>query len=127
MDATSLQLCLALCDRGLQLDKCLCPWDSLGKNTGVGCHALLQGIFPTQGLILPLLHWQVGSLPVAPPGKPKQLIPFVYRSFQSFYLHMMHSYGQNTSVIFFTYSYFISKFILNPLQPLRFFEKYIYS
>ena len=28
----------------------LCPGDSLGKNTGVGCHALLQGIFPAQGL-----------------------------------------------------------------------------
>ena len=28
----------------------LCPWDSPGKNTGVGCHFLLQGIFPTQGL-----------------------------------------------------------------------------
>ena len=28
----------------------LCPWDSPGKNTQVGCHALLQGIFPTQGL-----------------------------------------------------------------------------
>ena len=27
----------------------LCPWDSPGKNTGVGYHALLQGIFPTQG------------------------------------------------------------------------------
>ena len=27
----------------------LCPWDSPGKNTGVGCHALLQGILPTQG------------------------------------------------------------------------------
>jgi len=26
-----------------------CPWDSPGKNTGVGCHALLQGIFLTQG------------------------------------------------------------------------------
>ena len=26
------------------------PWDSLGQNTGVGCHSLLQGIFPTQGL-----------------------------------------------------------------------------
>ena len=26
----------------------LCPWDSLGKNTGVGCHLLLQGIFLTQ-------------------------------------------------------------------------------
>jgi len=30
--------------------------DSLGKNTGVGCHALLQGIFPTQGLNWGLLH-----------------------------------------------------------------------
>ena len=28
----------------------LCPWDSSGKNTGVGCHFLLPGIFPTQGL-----------------------------------------------------------------------------
>ena len=42
------------------------------KNTGVGCHAPLQGIFLTQGLNphLCLLHWQVGSLPLAPPGKP---------------------------------------------------------
>ena len=38
------------------------PWDSLGKKTGVGGHALLQGIFPTQGSnphFLRLLHWQV--------------------------------------------------------------------
>ena len=33
----------------------LCPWDFPGKNTGVGCHALLQGIFPTQGSNLGLL------------------------------------------------------------------------
>ena len=33
----------------------LCPWNSPGKNPGVGCHALLQGIFPTQGLKLCLL------------------------------------------------------------------------
>ena len=32
------------------------PWDSPGKNTGVGCHFLLQGIFLTQGLNLSLLH-----------------------------------------------------------------------
>ena len=32
------------------------PWDFPGKNTGVGCHVLLQGIFPTQGLNLGLLH-----------------------------------------------------------------------
>ena len=43
------------------------------KNTGVGFHVLLQEIFPAQGLNpcpLCLLHWQVGSLPLVPPGKP---------------------------------------------------------
>ena len=46
---------------------------SIGKNTGVGCHALLQGILPTQGMnprLLCLQHWQAGSLPLVPPGKP---------------------------------------------------------
>ena len=42
--------------------------DSPGKNTGVGCHALLQ-IFPTQGSKLHFLHGQVGSLSLAPAGK----------------------------------------------------------
>ena len=32
------------------------PWDSPGKNTEVGCHFLLQGVFPTQGLSPSLLH-----------------------------------------------------------------------
>ena len=44
---------------GLELTRLLCPWDSPGKNTGAGCHFLLQGIFPTQGLnprLLCLLH-----------------------------------------------------------------------
>ena len=39
----------------------LCSWDFPGKNAGVGCHLLLQGIFPTQGSnawLLHLLHWQ---------------------------------------------------------------------
>ena len=43
----------------------LCPWDSPGKKTRVGCPALLQGIFPTQGSnshLLRLLPWQAGSL-----------------------------------------------------------------
>ena len=34
---------------GLQPTRLLYPWDSPGKNTGVGCHFLLQQIFPTQG------------------------------------------------------------------------------
>ena len=40
-----------------------------GKNTGMGYHFLLQGLFLTQGSSLPLLHWQADSLPLAPPGK----------------------------------------------------------
>ena len=49
----------------------LCPWGSPGRNTGVGCRARLQRIVLTQGWNprpLGLLHWQVGSLPPAPPG-----------------------------------------------------------
>ena len=41
---------------GLQPTRLLCPWDSPGKNTGVGCHALLQGTFPTLGSNPGLLH-----------------------------------------------------------------------
>ena len=49
-------------------------WDSPGKNSGVGCCFLLQGIVPTQGSnlsLLCLLHWLMGSLPLEPPGKPQ--------------------------------------------------------
>ena len=62
--------CLLSCFSHARL---LCPWDSPGKNIGVDCYFLLQGIFLTQGsnlCLLHLLHWQVGSLPLAPPGKP---------------------------------------------------------
>ena len=51
---------------GLQPARLLCPWDSPGKNTGVGCHALLQGVFPTQVSCI------AGRfLPSEPPGKPR--------------------------------------------------------
>ena len=40
---------------GLQPTRLLCPWDSPGKNTGVGCHALLQGLFLIQRSNLCLL------------------------------------------------------------------------
>ena len=74
--AKSLQLCLTLCN---PMD-CSPPGssvheDSPGKNNGVGCHALLQGIFLTQGLnprLLCLLRWQAGSLPLVPPGKDEK-------------------------------------------------------
>ena len=44
--------------------------DFPGKNIGVGCPFLLQGIFPTQGWNPGLLHCQEDSLPPEPPGKP---------------------------------------------------------
>ena len=40
----------SLLPRGLQPARLPCPWNSPGKNTGVGCHALFKGIFPTQEL-----------------------------------------------------------------------------
>ena len=57
----------------LEPARLLCPWDSPGKNTGVGCCTLLQGIFLTQGLnscLLKILycrwilyHWATGETP----------------------------------------------------------------
>ena len=41
---------------GLQTARLLCPWNSPGRNTGVGSHSLLQGIFLTQGLNPDLIH-----------------------------------------------------------------------
>ena len=76
-----------LCAKSLQLYPTLCnpvncsppgsfvQWHAPGKNTGVGCHGLLQGIFLTQGSNPPsplwLLHRQTHSLPLVPPGKPQ--------------------------------------------------------
>ena len=62
---------------GLEPARLLCPWDSPGKDTGVSCHFLFQGIFPTQGSN----PWFESTSPVTPaladrfftnkpPGKP---------------------------------------------------------
>ena len=51
------QSCPALCDpMNYRPPRRLCPWGSPGKNAGVGCHALLQGIFAMQGSNPGLLH-----------------------------------------------------------------------
>ena len=50
--------------RGLQPTRLLPPWDSPGKNAGVGCHFLLQGTFPTQ-----VSRTAGRALPSEPPGK----------------------------------------------------------
>ena len=66
---------------GLQPIRLFCSWDSPSKNTWLGCHALLQRIFPTQEsslCFLCLLHWQAGSLPVVPSGMPNFLLSFFF-------------------------------------------------
>ena len=68
--AQSLSQVWPFVPRGLLPTRLFCQWTFLGKNTGTGCPAFLQEIFPTQGSNLSLLHWQVGSLPLVPPEKP---------------------------------------------------------
>ena len=81
---------------GLWLTRLLCPWDSPGKNAGVGCHALLQGIFPTQELnpglpycrqiLYSLSHRGVQLLPKSP--SPSVLPIFLWgRESQSPFFH----------------------------------------
>ena len=71
MCAKSLHLPLTLRPHGLKFSRLICSWDSPGKNAGVGCHALLQGIFLTQRSNLHLLwllhcrriiyHWAIAE------------------------------------------------------------------
>ena len=97
--AKSLQSCLTLCDpmscglpgssvQGIlqaRILKWVAMWN--GLPCGMGCHAFLQGLFLTQESNFRLfcfLHWQVGSLPVVPPGKP--------------YLHFTTDYKKKESI-----------------------------
>ena len=54
---------------GLQRIWLLCPWSSPGKNSAVGSHSLLKGIFLIQGSNPHPLHWQVDSSLSEPPSK----------------------------------------------------------
>ena len=99
----SLQSCPALCD----------PIDgsppgssahgvSPGKNTGVGCHFLLQEIFLSQGSdphLLRLLHWWADSLPLAPPGKPIHFL-FWLKTFIDHVLNRCRSGVRTRRVLF---------------------------
>ena len=72
----------------------VCPWSSLGRDTEVGCHSLLQGIFPTRGSNLGLLHCrqmlyclshqgiplQADSLPSGLAGKACMLLGSIFYS-----------------------------------------------
>ena len=75
----------SLWPQGLQLTRLLCPWDFPGNDTGVGCHFLLQGIFPTQGSNPGLLHCRQILYRVSYKGSPYICVRIQYLSF-SFWL-----------------------------------------
>ena len=60
----------SLWPHGLQPARLFCSWNFPGKNTGVSCHFLFEGIFLTQGSNLCLLHWQADSSSLSHPGSP---------------------------------------------------------
>ena len=81
---------------GLYLTRLLSPWDAPGKNTTVGCHALLQGIFLTQRLnpcllhllncrwiLLPLSHWE------SPIGEGKACLRDIIKILSNLFKHRM--------------------------------------
>ena len=65
------QSCPTLCDLTDCNPQLLSPWDSPGKNTGVGSHSLLHGIFLTQGLNLGLLHCRQILYHLSHQGSPR--------------------------------------------------------
>ena len=71
--------------RGPQPARLLCPGNPPGQDTGVGCHALLQGIFPTQGLNPGLPHCRQILYFLSYPGSPVEgQISFQIRAFVFF-------------------------------------------
>ena len=69
------QSCPTLCDpNGLQPTRLLCPWNFPGTSTGVDCHFLLQGIFPTQGSNPGLPHCRQTLYHLSHQGSQSQFI-----------------------------------------------------
>ena len=82
-------------------------WDFPGKNTGVGCHFLLQGSFLTHRLklhLLHLLHWQTDSF-TEPPRKP--IINETLQNHITFINQFLQEYQQQTSSQDLVSTYFV--------------------
>ena len=73
------QSCPSLCDpMDCSLPWLLCPWNSSGKNTGVGWHSLLQGVLLIQGSNLSLLHCRHILYYLSHQGNPAILLLGIY-------------------------------------------------
>ena len=92
----------------------LCLWYSLGKNTGMGCYAFPQGIFPTQKLKLwcPVSpELQADSILTEPPEKPYSLLP----SLQNL---IISHFSWITTIFFININFFLVNFAQRPPHVL---------
>ena len=100
MCAKSCQLCpTSVQPYGLQPARLLCPWDSPGNDTGVGYHALLQEIFPTQELNLCLLCLPAlagGFLTTSTPWESKEVYAALLFLFSQVIRNFRCKYKQNS-------------------------------
>ena len=121
MRAKSLQSRPILCSpMDWSPPRLLCAWDSPGKNTRVGCHALLQGIFLIQGWnphLLGLLHWQAGSLPLAPPGNPRWIFSCLILWSRCNLSFLTHAPGRREETLYSLDVFFSSLYLLFFLYP----------
>ena len=81
----------------LQPTNLLCPWNYPGKNTGVGCHVLLQGIILTQGSNPSLQLWRQILYGLSHQGSPKLCIPDSNTEPLCCYQSMIHRPGPAAS------------------------------
>ena len=93
MHAKLLQLCLTLQPMDYSLPDSSVHGDSPDKNAVVGCHALFQGIFPTQGSNLHLMSpaasaWAGGLFTTEPPGKTRDSGPYLINAIRQ--MHKLH-------------------------------------
>ena len=134
------QSCLILCDPMDCSPPDLCPCDSPGKDTEVGCHLLLQGIFPTQGLNLGLASLRADSLPQSHQGSPKNRHHFLgtptgnmaswdYNSYECpwegmNFLHKVNQMKHNCQVIQISPSKFQASKLIELIHNLIVFAKH---
>ena len=122
---------VTLCDpHGLSPTRLLCPWDSPGKNTWVGCHAILQGNFLTQGSNLHLLWflhcrwipycWAIRQVHVSSRGILSQCICTLNHHFLQFkYLKILFAnyisikMEKNEKIIFSDLQWFLKSLLPN--------------
>ena len=86
---------------GLLPARHLYPWDFPGQSTGVGLSFPFSGIFPIQGLNLPLLPWLADSLPLVPSGQPwKWILPHISIIRCSLFLERFHPFYLYLKLLF---------------------------